>query len=206
MGHQGHPRIRRAPRRRPRSRFEMDPLISTACAGWLRSRSKEKPFLLMASLMQPHDICYWCINPKELVTSGVPVALDPARLPELPPNHRSRPKAPAILEKLAYKQFTTDEQWRYYLYAYYRMVEMLDLSMSAACCRLWKRRANWNLRWSSSRRTTAKGPEAPHGEMETISGKQAKVPAGVSRVRADSGKVIAIALTWSARWTSCQNA
>src|SRR5271165_2466669 len=44
---------------------QMDPLISTACASWIRSRSKDKPFFLTASLMQPHDICYWCINPKE---------------------------------------------------------------------------------------------------------------------------------------------
>lgn len=108
---------------------QMDPLISTACAAWMKNRAKDKPFFLMASLMQPHDICYWCIHPEELVTGRTPVDLDPARLPELPPNHRSRPKAPAILEKLAYKQFTTDEQWRYYLYAYYRMVEMLDLDV-----------------------------------------------------------------------------
>jgi len=108
---------------------QMDPLVSAACASWIRSRSKEKPYLLMASLLQPHDICYWCIHPKELVTNHSPVAVDSAMLPELPPNHRSRPKAPAILEKLAYQLFTSDEQWRYYLYAYYRMVEMLDLDV-----------------------------------------------------------------------------
>lgn len=108
---------------------QMDPLVAMACAAWLRSRSKDKPFFLFASLLQPHDICYWCIHPEQLVTARTPVHLDPSRLPELPPNHRSRPKAPAILDKLAYRRFNSDEEWRYYLYAYYRMVEMLDLDV-----------------------------------------------------------------------------
>ncbi len=108
---------------------QMDPIVSMACGSWLLNRSKEKPFLLFASLMQPHDICYWCIHPNELVTAHAPFPIDPALLPELPPNHRSRPKAPAAIDKLAYRQFKSDEQWRYYLYAYYRMVEMLDLDV-----------------------------------------------------------------------------
>jgi arylsulfatase A-like enzyme len=44
----------------------------------------------------------------------------------LPPNHRDRPLAPADLDRLRFKRFKTDDQWRWYLYNYYRLVEQLD--------------------------------------------------------------------------------
>jgi choline-sulfatase len=106
-----------------------DPLVALASEGYFHTRSKEKPFLLVSSLLQPHDICFWAIADyiPQLVPE-VPAFRDmPHALPELPPNNKSRPRAPQALDRTGvYMKRFSEEQWRYYLYAYYRMVEMLD--------------------------------------------------------------------------------
>lgn len=103
----------------------VDEVVARSCQAYLRNRDRSRPFVLVASYMQPHDICYWAIKGRDLVPEELAFPLLEGRLPELPPNHRSRPAAPAHLDRMAYKQFS-DAQWRYYLYVYYRQVEMLD--------------------------------------------------------------------------------
>ncbi|MCC7494895.1 MAG: sulfatase-like hydrolase/transferase [Fimbriimonadaceae bacterium] len=103
-----------------------DTWVTTASEAFLRAQARrQEPWLLVSSYMQPHDICYWMIHPQTLVSDQPPLANLTTDLPALPPNHRSRPVGPARVGN-GYTRFTTDEQWRYYLYAYYRMVEMLD--------------------------------------------------------------------------------
>jgi choline-sulfatase len=102
-----------------------DPLVSRSCEAWLKSCSGKKPFLLVASFLQPHDICYWAIRGSELVPEDLPFPHLADGLPDLPPNHKAFPKAPAQLDRIRYTGFT-DEQWRYYIYTYYRQVEMAD--------------------------------------------------------------------------------
>ncbi len=102
-----------------------DPLVSRSCEAYLKSRSREKPFVLVAALLQPHDICYWAIRGRELVPEKLPFPHLADQLPRLPPNHKARPKAPARLDRIIYNGFS-DEQWRYYIYIYYRQVEMVD--------------------------------------------------------------------------------
>ncbi len=105
-----------------------DAWVSRTCEAYLRNRARSSasdPFLMVASFMQPHDICYWMINPRTLVPDELPFAELADQLPALPPNHKSFPAGPKRIGK-GYAGFTTDEQWRYYLYCYYRMVEMLD--------------------------------------------------------------------------------
>ena len=102
-----------------------DAFVSRSCEAYLKSRSKDKPFLFVASFMQPHDICYWAIRGRQLVPETLPFPHLAGRLPKLPPNHKARPKAPAALDRIVYKGFS-DEQWRYYIYVYYRQVEMVD--------------------------------------------------------------------------------
>lgn len=106
----------------------LDTVVSRTCESYLKTRDNGKPFLLIASLLQPHDICYYgnampgvCRVPGQL-----PFPELRGRLPDLPPNFTSRPKAPATLDRSAFTRFTSPEQWRYYLYVYARMVEMLD--------------------------------------------------------------------------------
>ena len=103
----------------------VDPLVSRSCEAYLHSRSREKPFVLVASFMQPHDICYWAIRGSQLVPEKLPFAHLADQLPKLPPNHKSQPKAPAQLARATYQGFS-DDQWRYYIYIYYRQVEMVD--------------------------------------------------------------------------------
>jgi len=105
-----------------------DGWVTRSCETYLRRRAGEsdgRPFALVASYLQPHDICYWMIHPETLVSTTVPFPRLSGELPALPPNHRSRPEGPERA-RTPYTRFGTDEQWRYYLYCYYRMVEMLD--------------------------------------------------------------------------------
>ena len=103
----------------------VDPLVSRSCEAWIKSRPTDKPFAMVASLMNPHDICYWAIRGKQLVPEQLPFPQLEGKLPELPPNHKARPPAPAGLDRCIYKGFS-DEQWRYYIWIYYRQVEMVD--------------------------------------------------------------------------------
>jgi arylsulfatase A-like enzyme len=102
-----------------------DSIVSRSSETYLKTRSSRQPFVLVSSLMQPHDICYWAIQDKELVPPGLPFERLADNLPPLPPNHTARPKAPEYLDNIKYTRYS-EEQWRYYLYIYYRQVEMLD--------------------------------------------------------------------------------
>jgi len=103
----------------------MDSEVARLTESYLKSRDRSKPFVFVASLLQPHDICYWAIMGKTLVPKELPFPHIADQLPKLPPNHESRPPAPAKLDAIRYKGFTA-EQWRYYLYIYARQVEMVD--------------------------------------------------------------------------------
>jgi arylsulfatase A-like enzyme len=104
-----------------------DAWVSRTCEAYLRNRGAkpDEPFLLVASFIQPHDICYWMLAPETLVPSELPFPSLADRLPALPPNHKSFPDGPPQVGT-GYPNFDTDLRWRYYLYCYYRMVEMLD--------------------------------------------------------------------------------
>jgi len=107
----------------------MDPLVSLSCGAYLQNRSRQKPFVFVASLLQPHDICTWSIPgfEEDLLPEKIPFRELTRPLPELPPNNKSRPRAPKVLDEQGpYRKDFTDERWRYHLYCYYRMVEMLD--------------------------------------------------------------------------------
>lgn len=107
-----------------------DSCVSRSCEAYLRNYKSGKPFFLAANFLQPHDICFWGIaqagDEASLTKTDVPFERYGERfgLPELPPNNKVRPEAPETLDRV--KQDFTDEQWRYYLYIYNRMTEMLD--------------------------------------------------------------------------------
>ena len=104
-----------------------DAWVSRTCEAYLRNRGAkpDETFLLVASFIQPHDICYWMLSPETLVPDGLPFPALVDELPPLPPNHKSFPDGPPQVGA-GYPNFDTDLRWRYYLYCYYRMVEMLD--------------------------------------------------------------------------------
>ena len=107
-----------------------DSAVSLACEGFLRNRLTSDPFLMVASFMQPHDICEWLrLNrdvPGEL---RYPELAD--ELPPLPDNFEFDAREPARVKSTREKNEPTKggwtpEHWRYYLWSYYRHIEMVD--------------------------------------------------------------------------------
>ena len=105
----------------------VDTAVSNACAAWVRNRPKSKPYLMVASFMQPHDICHWGNARADRMPPdlGLPFERLRSQLPDLPPNHTCEPEAPEALARRVVRTYSED-MWRYYLYLYARMVEMLD--------------------------------------------------------------------------------
>ena len=103
-----------------------DRMVSRSCEAFLRNRQDRRPFLLVSSYLQPHDICYWAIHARHFVPEELAFPQLAGKLPALPPNFGKQPKAPARLAGSVFKGFASEEQWRYYIHVYYRMVEMLD--------------------------------------------------------------------------------
>jgi choline-sulfatase len=111
-----------------------DTVMSRSCEGFLRNRSKSKPFLLVASYMQPHDICEWLRlnmdNPNEMRYPQLA-----GELPELPDNFEFDKNEPEVIKKRRlgnepFKGKWNKEQWRYYLWSYYRNIEHVDAEIS----------------------------------------------------------------------------
>jgi choline-sulfatase len=100
-----------------------DAAVSRACEGYLRNRTAAEPFFLVASLLQPHDICGWHGMYRQPLTE-LPYTHLEGRLPPLPPNFDFDPREPAALA--THRRQWPKEHWRFYLYNYYRMVEMAD--------------------------------------------------------------------------------
>ena len=100
-----------------------DAAISRACEGYLRNRTGSDPFLLVASFLQPHDICQY--QRMHRVNHEVPYPDIISELPPLPPNFNYDPLEPELVANID-RPAWTDLQWRYYLWSYYRHVEMVD--------------------------------------------------------------------------------
>jgi len=109
-----------------------DTMMSRACDGFLRNRSRSKPFLLVASYMQPHDICEWLrLNMENPGRLRYPELGD--KLPALPENFNFDKIEPEDIRnrRLRNEPFRgnakwDEEQWRYYRWSYFRNIEQLD--------------------------------------------------------------------------------
>jgi choline-sulfatase len=104
-----------------------DAYVARAAEAFLANREGDKPFFLNVGLLNPHDCCMW----------GYDFTPGPAKyglaseladeLPPLPPNHDlgafpTLPETP--LDPTQGKW--SDLDWRFYMYSYYRQVEMVD--------------------------------------------------------------------------------
>jgi arylsulfatase A-like enzyme len=96
-----------------------DPQTAEAAIEFLR-RPHEKPFLLVASLLNPHDICEFesCAAVRALLPE------DPEQLPPARPNLRDSDELPS--EARRFRPRWPESKWREYLGAYYRLVEKAD--------------------------------------------------------------------------------
>ena len=90
---------------------------------------REKPFYLVVSLINPHDICLPAGESSPLLEQiwqryGPPAGVE---LPPLPANFQLPSNEPEWLGQRRPKHPDWNElQWRRYIYAYYRMVEDVD--------------------------------------------------------------------------------
>ena len=118
------------PGRNPRQSFTVlpgggqgepgDASIADSAVGFLRERPrKSKPFFLNIGFMNPHDCCFPALTSTGPGKYGFAKTIEDS-LPPLPDNflrkeHRRR-----------HLNAWTDRDWRYYIWHYYRLVEMVD--------------------------------------------------------------------------------
>ena len=109
-----------------------DAAVSAAAEGFLRNYSSDKPFFLSLGYLQPHDICYWIMAHHHGV-SELPYPEIADQLPRLPENFEFDPAEPETFRRVRRDGASksrwgawSETQWRYYLWAYYRHVEMVD--------------------------------------------------------------------------------
>lgn len=110
---------------------DTDGPIADAAVNYIREYDGEDPFLLAVSLHNPHDICHVPRRPDEYAKAD---ELD--TLPPLPPNFEIAEDEPEFLDEkrlmdhygdeLLLTKDYTPEDWRAYLYHYYRFTEMVD--------------------------------------------------------------------------------
>ncbi len=95
-------------------------------------KQRSKPFFLVASFLNPHDICQWARG-DDLPNGPVPPVPPPDDCPPLPDNFAIPKDEPTVIRKVQAQGgriYPTvdwpDERWRQYRWAYYRLVEMVD--------------------------------------------------------------------------------
>ena len=108
-----------------------DPALADACDAALREYDGQKPLFLVASLLNPHEICEYGRN--ETLQYGELAPFSTDECPNLPANFMpSTYAAEALtLEHASSPRYHdtytyTQDDWRRYLYAYYRLVERVD--------------------------------------------------------------------------------
>lgn len=103
-----------------------DAIVASACDAFIRSHDRKNPFLMATQLLQPHDVCETIrFNHNHRKTCVYPDI--EANLPPLPnsfaADHLSDITKP--LERDAWSEM----DWRYYLYSFYRHVEMVNAEL-----------------------------------------------------------------------------
>ncbi|MBI4902254.1 MAG: sulfatase-like hydrolase/transferase [Acidobacteria bacterium] len=127
--------------------------LAQECETFLR-RKHDKPFLLIASFINPHDICYMAIDAHAKAT-GIPTPLPKSVVerervaaasgrpevarndffkslcPPLPANHAATENEPAALGRMGgfrgyVRKHWTAEDWRLHRWVYHRLTEEVD--------------------------------------------------------------------------------
>lgn len=107
-----------------------DNKLADACIKFLQEEH-EKPFLMIASFDNPHNICEWARS--QNLPHGNIADVPTESCPNLPANFNIPPYEPEVLRIIqrncptVYLQSYQDEDhWRHYRHAYYRLVEKVD--------------------------------------------------------------------------------
>lgn len=109
-----------------------DAATPSFCARFIKE-NKNNPFLLVASFLNPHDICEWARD-EELKMDVLQDAPAPDQCPPLPANWEIPAYEPKIVrdqqKKVGLRTYPsvnyTPEKWRQYRWAYNRLVEKVD--------------------------------------------------------------------------------
>lgn len=109
---------------------DTDQPLAEAVTRYLKGRKKQ-PFMLAVSFHNPHDIC--ALPPKP---SAFPYPANMQSTPPLPQNFSIDPLEPEFIKdartrtsygnEIAFTHSFSENDWRNYLYHYYRMVERVD--------------------------------------------------------------------------------
>ena len=106
---------------------------ASAAADFVRAK-RDKPFLLVASLVNPHNICQWARS-EELPEGSVGTPPPLAQCPPLRANTPPQQDEPDIMTLMRRSYHATDmfpvgkfgeKEWREYIWGYYRMIEKVD--------------------------------------------------------------------------------
>jgi arylsulfatase A-like enzyme len=119
----------------------MDPDIPAASIEFLQ-KERSRPFFLVSSFVNPHDICEWARLTAgmggSLPNGGIPEAPPPSECPPLPDNFEiplPEPSAIRALQPLSRGTYPTvewgEDLWRHYIWAYYRLIEKVDAQIGA---------------------------------------------------------------------------
>ncbi|MBN1675470.1 MAG: sulfatase-like hydrolase/transferase [Kiritimatiellae bacterium] len=123
-----------------------DTSVARAAQAFLLNRKETStPFLLNVSFLNPHDVCEWLVMHRKAYYAALAKeaglhgreAPDAVRfpgieeeLPELPANFGFDDREPGYVKGLRTRPsgrlWYNERQWRYYLWNYYRMVELVD--------------------------------------------------------------------------------
>jgi len=109
---------------------EGDKSVTQSCEDYVRNYDEGKPFFLAAMYTQPHDIGLWTsYNFRNRLGFPYPELLDD--LPPLPESFEPTHEEPARYRKRRSGSGPVDREraeayWRYYVWGYYRHVEMVD--------------------------------------------------------------------------------
>lgn len=109
----------------------MDAANPAYCARFMKE-NKDNPFLLVASFLNPHDICEWARGDflkMDFIDNPPPAE----QCPELPYNWKISPLEPPIIreqQKVNLRTYPSrdwgEDKWRQYRWAYNRLVERVD--------------------------------------------------------------------------------
>ena len=105
--------------------------LAESCVDYLRERDRKEPFFLVASFINPHNICEYARGQKTPHAPVVEPALEDC--PNLPENFAVGPYDASVLRferNQNYKLYPTtsysSDDWRRYRNAYYRLTEAVD--------------------------------------------------------------------------------
>ncbi len=101
------------------------------------NKPRNKPFFLVSSFVDPHDICEWARMESgmkdDFKNGSIPPPPPASECPPIPANFAIPENEPQVIRELQPLSVTTyptvkwpESNWRQYLWAYYRLIEKVD--------------------------------------------------------------------------------